>query len=152
MPCGTYDPLWQISWLNTAFYFYIVLALSSTMTKLPKKTLIFHEFQGPTIVKDLPGLENEILKFQVFHDLYEPWLTSISKSWYLDNFFLNFAEVLLSYGTALSMSMHLLSFLFLWMPGDLHWRGEIAICPSPLINKLAKFCIRIVFWFLSGPL
>ena len=136
MPCGTYDPLWQISWLNTAFYFYIVLALSSTITKLPNKTLIFHEFQGPTILK-IPRLsrpENEILKFQVFHDLYEPWLTSIYKSWYLDNFFLNFAEVLLSYGTAMSISMHLPSFLFLWMPGDLQRRGETGICPSPLIN------------------
>ena len=36
-------------------------------------------------------------------------LTSISKSLYLDNFSVNFAEVLLSDGTALSMSKHLLS-------------------------------------------
>ena len=36
-------------------------------------------------------------------------LTSISKSLYLDNFSVNFAEVLLSGGTAMSMSKHLLS-------------------------------------------
>ena len=46
---------------------YITLALSSAVTNLPNKTLIFHDF---------PGLENEILKFHdfpdfVFHDLYE---------------------------------------------------------------------------------
>ena len=57
---------------------YIVLALSSTVTKLPNKTLIFHDFQGLTIkFHEFPGLENEILKnsmtFQVFHYLYEPW-------------------------------------------------------------------------------
>ena len=36
-------------------------------------------------------------------------LTSISKSLYLDNFSVNFAEVLLSDGTAMSMSKHLIS-------------------------------------------
>ena len=36
-------------------------------------------------------------------------LTSISKSLYLDNFSVNFAEVLLLDGTAMSMSKHLLS-------------------------------------------
>ena len=46
---------------------YIVLALSSAITKLFNKTLIFHDFQGPTIkFYDLPGLENEILKFHDF--------------------------------------------------------------------------------------
>ena len=45
---------------------YIVLALSSAVTKLPK-TLIFHDFQGLTIkFHDFPGLENEILKFHDF--------------------------------------------------------------------------------------
>ena len=46
---------------------YIVLALPSTLTKLSKKTLIFHDFQGPTInFYDFPGLENEMLKFHDF--------------------------------------------------------------------------------------
>ena len=43
---------------------YIVLALSSAVNKLPNKTLIFHDFQGPTIkFNDFPGLKNEIYKF-----------------------------------------------------------------------------------------
>ena len=56
---------------------YIILALSSAVTNLPNKTLIFHDFQGPKMkFHDFPGLENEILKFHdfpdfVFHDLYE---------------------------------------------------------------------------------
>ena len=46
---------------------YIVLALSSVVTKPPNKTLLFHDFQGPTIkFLDFPGLENEILKFHDF--------------------------------------------------------------------------------------
>ena len=57
---------------------YNVLALSSAVTNLPHKTLIFHDFQGPTVeFHDFPGLENEILKiyfvsFQDFHDWYKP--------------------------------------------------------------------------------
>ena len=48
---------------------YIVLALSSSVTNLPNKTKIFHEFQGPTIkFHDFPGAENEILKFLDFPD------------------------------------------------------------------------------------
>ena len=36
---------------------YIVLALSSAVTNLPNKILIFHDFQGPTIkIHDFPGL------------------------------------------------------------------------------------------------
>ena len=54
---------------------YIVLALSPAVTDLSNKTLIFHDFQGPSIkFYEFPGLENEILKFpdfQVFHDLYK---------------------------------------------------------------------------------
>ena len=80
------------------------------------------------------------MTFQVFHDLYKPWLTSISKSCYLDDFSLKFAEVLLSDGTVMSMSMHLPSFLFLH------------ISPNTLACLPPKFCIRIVFWFLSRPL
>ena len=46
---------------------YIVLALSSAVSKLPNKTLIFHDIQGPTIkFHDFPGLENKILKFHDF--------------------------------------------------------------------------------------
>ena len=57
---------------------YNVLALSSAVTNLPHKTLIFRDFQGPTVeFHDFPGLENEILKiysvsFQDFHDRYKP--------------------------------------------------------------------------------
>ena len=51
---------------------YIVLALSSAVTKLPNKTLIFHDFHGPTIqFHDFRGLENEILKFHNFPGF--PW-------------------------------------------------------------------------------
>ena len=40
----------------------IVLAMSLAVTKLKKKPLIFHDFQGPTITfHDFAGLENEIL-------------------------------------------------------------------------------------------
>ena len=46
---------------------YIILALSSAVTNLPNKTLIFHDFQGPKMkFHDFPGLENEILKFHDF--------------------------------------------------------------------------------------
>ena len=55
--------------LVTPSYFsvYIVLALSSAVTYLANKTLIFHNFQGPTIkFLDFPGQEIEILKFHDF--------------------------------------------------------------------------------------
>ena len=49
-----------------------LLNLSSAVTKLPNKTLIFHDFQGPTIkFHDFPGLENKILKFHGFPGF--PW-------------------------------------------------------------------------------
>ena len=52
---------------------YIVLALSSAVTKQSNKTLIFHDFQGPTIkFHDFPGLENEILKFHDFPGFPRP--------------------------------------------------------------------------------
>ena len=45
----------------------IVLALSSAVTNLSHKTLIFHDFQGLTIkFHDFPGLDNQILKFHDF--------------------------------------------------------------------------------------
>ena len=50
----------------------IVLGLSSAVTKLPNKTSIFHDFQGPIIkFHDFPGLDNEILKFHDFPGF--PW-------------------------------------------------------------------------------
>ena len=51
---------------------YIVLTLPSTVTKLSNKTLIFHDFQGPTInFYDFPGRENEMHKFHDFPGF--PW-------------------------------------------------------------------------------
>ena len=50
----------------------VILVLSSAVTNLPNKTLIFYDFQGPTIkFHDFPGLENEILKFHDFPGF--PW-------------------------------------------------------------------------------
>jgi len=52
---------------------YIVLALSPAVANLPKKTLIFDDFQRPTIkFHDFPGLGNEILKFHNFPGLPLP--------------------------------------------------------------------------------
>ena len=46
---------------------HAVHALSSAVTNLTNKTLIFHDFQRLTIkFRDFPGLENEILKFHDF--------------------------------------------------------------------------------------
>ena len=48
---------------------YVIRALLSAVTNLPNKTLIFHDFQGPTIkFHNFPSLKNEIFKF---HDSYE---------------------------------------------------------------------------------
>ena len=48
------------------------LALSSAATYLLYKSLIFHDFPGPTIkFHDFQGLENEILKFHDFPGF--PW-------------------------------------------------------------------------------
>ena len=42
---------------------YVIPALSSAVTNLPNKTLIFYDFQGPTIkLHDFRGLKNEILR------------------------------------------------------------------------------------------
>ena len=52
---------------NYSTFSYVILALSSAVTNLPNKTLIFHDFQGPTIkFYDFPGHENEIIKFRDF--------------------------------------------------------------------------------------
>ena len=49
---------------------YIILALSSAVTKLSNKTLIFQDFQGPAIkfhdFPQFPDLESEMLKFHDF--------------------------------------------------------------------------------------
>ena len=46
---------------------YMVIALSSVVTNLSNKTLIFHDFRGPTIkFHDFPGVKNEVLKFHDF--------------------------------------------------------------------------------------
>ena len=66
----------------------VILILSSAVTDLPNKTLIFHDFQGPTIIikfHDFPGLENEILKFHDFPGFPWPvqtWLYTIIDSTY----------------------------------------------------------------------
>ena len=68
------DKLWyfppkcvSLALFNYSSLSYIILALSSVVTNLPNKTLIFHDFHGPKIkFHDFPGLENDILKF---HDL-----------------------------------------------------------------------------------
>ena len=61
-----------------ASLFFIVLALSTAVNNLSNKTLIFHDFQGSRIkFHDFPGLEMKFINsmtFQVFHDLYDPWV------------------------------------------------------------------------------
>ena len=40
---------------------YIILALSSAVTNLPNKTLIFHDFQGPKMkIHDFPGFSRPV--------------------------------------------------------------------------------------------
>ena len=57
---------------NYSSWSYIALALSSAVTNLSNKTLIFHDFQGLTIkFHDFPGLENLIPKFHDFPGF--PW-------------------------------------------------------------------------------
>ena len=55
---------------------YIVLALSSAVTKLPNKTLIFHNFKDRRLNSmTFQAWKMEFLNsmtFQVFHDLCEP--------------------------------------------------------------------------------
>ena len=47
--------------LNYSSLSHVILALSSAVTNLPNKTLIFHDLQGPTIeFHDFLGLENQI--------------------------------------------------------------------------------------------
>ena len=69
---GVHQKCVPFALFNYSSLSYIALALSSAVTNLSNKTLIFHYFQGPTIkFHDFPGLENETLKF---HDLTGfPW-------------------------------------------------------------------------------
>ena len=60
---------------------------------------------SPFLIRPRAPTTTGIVSVLISHIL----LTSISKSLYLDNFSVNFAEVLLSDGTAMSMSKHLLS-------------------------------------------
>ena len=66
--------VYRLHRLVTPSYFsvYTVLASSSAVTYLSSKTLIFHNFQRPTIkFLDFPGQEIEILKFHDFPGF--PW-------------------------------------------------------------------------------
>ena len=63
---------------------YIVLALSSVVTKLPKKTLIFMTFKGRQINSmTFQAWKMKFLNsmtFHVFHDLYEPCVKHFNQS------------------------------------------------------------------------
>ena len=68
---GVHQSACRLRCLITLLCLYIVLALSSAVTNLSNKTLIFHYFQWPTIkFHDFPGPEMKFLNsitFQVFH-------------------------------------------------------------------------------------
>ena len=83
-----YPPKWvPFALFNFSSLSYVTLALSSAVTNLPNKTIIFHDFQRPTIkFHDFPGLEMKFListTFQVFHDLYEPSRGDFSRCWFI---------------------------------------------------------------------
>ena len=64
--------------LNYSSLSYIVLAFSSAVNNLSNRTLIFHDFQGLTIIINSMNFQawkwnSYIPWLQVFHDLYEPW-------------------------------------------------------------------------------
>ena len=55
--------------LNYSSLSYIVLVFSSAVNILSNRTLIFHDFQGPTIkFHDFPGLEMKFLNSMTFQD------------------------------------------------------------------------------------
>ena len=59
---------------------YIVVALSSAVTNPWNKTLILHDFQGPSIkFHDSSDLENEMLKFPDFPGFLWPVRTLLYK-------------------------------------------------------------------------
>ena len=50
---------------------YIILALSSAVTNLPNKTLIFHDFQGQKMkFHDFPALKTKFLNSMTFQPLF----------------------------------------------------------------------------------
>ena len=73
------------------------------MLMLPGILLV--TLSSPFLIRPKAPTTTGIVSVLISHIL----LTSISKSLYLVNFSVNFAEVLLSDGTAMSMSKHLLS-------------------------------------------
>ena len=61
---------------------YIDLALSYAETKLTKKTLIFHVFQGSMTFQACKIKFLNSMTFQVFHDLYKPCHAMATKCWF----------------------------------------------------------------------
>ena len=81
----------------------ILIFWISLVLMLPGILLV--TLSSPFLIRPRAPTTTGIVSVLISHIL----LTSISKSLYLDNFSVNFAEVLLSDGTAMSMSKHLLS-------------------------------------------
>ena len=93
------DSIFLSMWaVPSALIFWISLVLM-----LPGILLV--TMSSPVLIRPRAPTTTGIVSVFISHIL----LTSISKSLYLDNFSVNFAEVLLSDGTAMSMSKHLLS-------------------------------------------
>ena len=93
------DSIFLSMWaVPSALIFWISLVLM-----LPGILLV--TLSSPVLIGPRAPTTTGIVSVFISHIL----LTSISKSLYLDNFSVNFAEVLLSDGTAMSMSKHLLS-------------------------------------------
>ena len=81
----------------------ILIFWISLVLMLPGILLV--TLSSPFLIRPRAPTTTGIVSVLISHIL----LTSISKSLYLDNFSVNFAEVLLSDGTAMSLSKHLLS-------------------------------------------
>ena len=81
----------------------ILIFWISLVLMLPGILLV--TLSSPFLIRPRAPTTTGIVSVLISHIL----LTSISKSLYLNNFSVNFAEVLLSDGTAMSMSKHLLS-------------------------------------------
>ena len=89
---------------------YTVLALPSAVTKLLNKTLILHNFKGPTIKFHVfQGLANEILKFHDFPGF--PWPVRT---------LLLLAEICFHMGS--KTLLHLIPWLFYFY--DFPWRSS----------------------------
>ena len=72
---GVHQNACHLRCLTISLYLTSSWPCISAVNNLSNRTLIFHDFQGPTIkFHDFPGLEMEFVNsmtFQVFHDLYE---------------------------------------------------------------------------------